>query len=422
MSFHRPLDYWKFAASEDIVSFDCYPDTSLPDWMVDSGMGYDLMRSIGSGRPWLLMEQAPTHVNWRQRNATKRPGIMRLGSYQALARGADGIMFFQWRASLAGAEKFHSAMLPHVGTDSRVWREVAALGAELKKLDGVLSSRVQAETAILFDWENWWALERDGKPANDIRLLPQVKALYAELFRRNISVDFAHPEADLSRYRLVIAPNLYLVSDRSAQNIEQYVAQGGTLLMTFFSGIVDSNDHVRPGHIPAPFCDLLGMWIEEFAAYGDAQRNVVEAANGQSYPCELWSDIIHTTGAEVLGHYLEDYFAGDPAITRHRFGKGTSYYLGTALVQEGLAWLLEQVCTDAGVRPILSAPRGVEVTSRSDGTQTWLFVLNHSEERAKVELPAKGLDLITGATMNTLELELEPKGVAIIQLQIQSQE
>jgi beta-galactosidase len=420
MSFHRPLDYWKFAAREDIVSFDCYPDTSLPDWMVESGMGYDLMRSLGGSRPWLLMEQASTHVNWRQRNATKRPGIMRLESYQALARGANGIMFFQWRASLAGAEKFHSAMLPHVGTDSRVWREVASLGVELKKLDGLLSSRVQAETAILFDWENWWALERAGKPSNDLRLLPQMKALYAEFFRRNISVDFAHPETDLSRYRLVIAPNLYLVSDRSAQNIEQYVAQGGTLLMTFFSGIVDGNDHVRPGHIPAPFCDLLGMWIEEFAAYGDAQRNVVEAVNGQSYPCELWSDIIHPTGAEVLGHYREDYFAGNPAITRYRFGKGTSYYLGTALVQDGLAWLLEQVCADAGVRPILDAPRGVEVTSRSDGTHTWLFVLNHSDEGAKVKLPAKGLDLITGATMNTLELE--SKGVAIIQLQIQSQE
>ena len=420
MSFHRPLDYWKFAASEDIVSFDCYPETSLPDWMVESGMGYDLMRSIGNGNPWLLMEQAPTHVNWRQRNATKRPGIMRLESYQAMARGSDGIMFFQWRASLAGAEKFHSAMLPHAGTDARVWREITSLGAELKKLDSVISSRVQAETAILFDWENWWALEREGKPANDLRLLPQVKSIYAELFRRNISVDFAHPETDLSRYRLVIAPNLYLVSDRSANNIEKYVAQGGNLLMTFFSGIVDTNDHVRPGHIPVPFSNLLGIWIEEFAAYGESQKNVVETVNGQSYSCELWSDNIHTTGADILGTYREDYFAGMPAITRYHFGEGTSYYLGTVLAQAGLAWLVEQVCTDAGVQPILDAPRGVEVTRRSNDTDSWLFMLNHSDEKATIKLPAAGLDLITGATMNTLDLE--PKGVAIIQLQPASQE
>jgi beta-galactosidase len=415
MSFHRPLDYWKFAASEDIVAFDCYPDTSQPDWMVDSGMGYDLMRSIGKGRPWLLMEQAPTHVNWRQRNATKRPGVMRLESYQAMARGADGIMFFQWRASLAGAEKFHSAMLPHVGTDSRVWREVTALGAELKQLDGVLSSQVQAETAILFDWENWWALERDAKVSNDLRLLPQIKAIYAELFRRNINVDFAHPGSDLSRYRLVIAPNLYMVGDRSAKNIEEYAAQGGTILMTFFSGIVDGNDHVRPGRLPVPFCDLLGLWIEEFVAYGEAQGNVVEIADGRNYPCELWSDIIHPTGAEVVGSYREDYFAGYPAITRHRFGKGTSYYLGTSLAQAGLTWLLDQVCKDAGVKPALNTTAGVEVTSRSDGTHTWLFTLNHTGEEAHIPLPREGFDLISGNKVESL-LKLEPHGVAILQL------
>jgi beta-galactosidase len=416
MSFHRPLDYWKFAASEDIVSFDCYPDTSLPDWMVESGMGFDLMRSIGNGRPWLLMEQAPTHVNWRQRNTTKRPGIMRMGSYQAVARGSEGIMFFQWRASLAGAEKFHSAMLPHAGTDTRVWREVAALGAELKNLDSLPGSRVQAETAILFDWESWWALEGEGKISNDLKLLPQVKAIYAELFRRNISVDFAHPESDLTRYKLLIAPHLHLVSDRSVRNMEQYVAQGGTLLMTFFSGIVDANDHVRPGRIPAPFCDLLGLWIEEYVAYGQAQSNLVEAVNGQSYPCELWSDIIHTTGAEVLGHYREDYFAGNPAITRFHYGKGTSYYLGTVLAWEGLAWLLEQACMDAGVQPtILNAPRDVEVTSRSDGIHTWLFVLNHSNEEVQVQLPADGTDLISGSAVES-RLRLGPQGVAIVQL------
>ena len=415
MSFHRPLDYWKFAASEDIVSFDCYPDTSQPDWMVESGMGFDLMRSIGKGRPWLLMEQAPTHVNWRQRNATKRPGVMRLQSYQAMARGSDGIMFFQWRASLAGAEKFHSAMLPHASTDSRVWREVTSLGAELKKLDGVLSSRMRAETAILFDWENWWALERDAKVSNDIRLLPQVKAIYAELFRRNISVDFAPPESDLSRYRLVIAPNLYMVSDLSARNIEHYVAQGGTILMTFFSGIVDGNDHVRPGRLPVPFSDLLGMWIEEFVAYQEAQTNVVETVDGPTCSCELWSDIIHLTGAEALGYYREDYFAGQPAITRHHFGKGTSYYLSTALAPEGLAWLLTQACLDAGVKPNLNTPPGVEVTRRSDGSHTWLFMLNHTSEEVSVSLPEQGKDLISGNMVKSM-LKLGPQGVAILQV------
>ncbi len=375
MNFFRPLDYWKFAATEDIVSLDSYPDTSQPDWMIESGMGCDMTRSLGNGRPWLLMEQAPTHVNWRQRNTTKRPGIMRLGSYQAMARGADGIMFFQWRASSAGAEKFHSGMLPHSGTDTRVWREVASLGAELKDLDALLSSRVQAETAILFDWENWWALEHDARLSGDLRLLPHVKAIYAALFHRNVTVDFAHPESDLSGYRLVLAPHLYMLSDQSVRNLEQYVAQGGTLLVTFFSGIVDPNDRVRPGKLPAAFSNLLGLWIEEFVAYAQGQTNAVELLDGGNYPCELWSDIIHTTEAEVLGRFREDYFAGGPAITRHRFGKGLCYYLGTELDRLGLAWLLDQVCSTAGVGPVLAVPAGVELTARSDGEHTWLFLL-----------------------------------------------
>jgi len=193
MGFHKPVDYFKFAVHEDVVSQDSYPDPYESDWMVQAGMVCDLIRSVGARRPWLLMEQAPAPVNWRERNATKRPGVMRLGSYQAVARGADGIMFFQWRQSKAGAEKHHSGMVPHAGIDSRVWREVKALGNELPKLDAVLSSQVQVDVAIMMDWENWWALELDSKPSNDLKLIPQIYSYYKPLFERNITVDFVHP-------------------------------------------------------------------------------------------------------------------------------------------------------------------------------------------------------------------------------------
>ena len=419
MNFHRPLDYWKWGPAEDVVSFDSYPDTSDPDWMIMAGMGCDLMRSIGDGRPWILMEQAPTHVNWRPRNATKRPGVMRLGSYQALARGADGIMFFQWRASRAGSEKFHSGMLPHGGTDTRVWREVKALGAELGRLEALRSSRVEAEVAILFDWENWWAIEQGSMPSNELALLPRVLALYAELFKRHITVDFAHPAADLSRYKLVILPHLYLVDDRSAANIENYAAQGGTLLATFFSGIVDRDDHVRLGGYPAPFRKLLGLWVEEFAAYGDAHTGQLESADGQRFTCRFWSDVIRLEGAEVLATYLDDYFAGSPALTRHAFGKGHAYYLGTDLDVEGMAWLLDQhVCAQAGLRLLGNAqklPNGIEITRRTNGSQAWLFALNYSDAPIEFQLPSAGLDLITGQNVSG-SLQLAPKGVAIIEL------
>jgi beta-galactosidase len=413
MSFFRPLDYWKFAAAEDIVSLDSYPDTSQPGWMVESAMGYDMTRSLGKGEPWLLMEQAPTHVNWRQRNTTKRPGIMRMGSYQALARGADGIMFFQWRASRAGSEKFHSAMLPHSGTETRVWREISQLGEELRDLSELASSRVHADTAVLLDWENWWALEQEGKLAADFRLLPRIRALYTELFRRNITVDFVHPEADLSLYNLVIAPHLYLVSDRSIRNIEAYVEAGGTLLMTFLSGIVDPNDRLRPGKLPAAFSHLLGLWIEEFIAYAQNEKNAVETVDGDSYPCALWSDILHPTDAVVLGQYFGDFFAGSPAITRNNFGKGIAYYLGTELEQPGLSWLMDQVCSDAGVAPVLAVPDGVEVTARKTKKRTWLFLLNHAYETVNIRVPAHFENLMDGRLEETI-LRLAPNQVAIL--------
>jgi len=416
MNFHWPLDYWKWAAREDVVSYDSYPDTSAPDWMIQAGMAYDLMRSLGGGRPWILMEQAPTHVNWRQRNATKRPGVMRLGSYQAVARGANGVMFFQWRASKAGGEKFHSAMLPHVGADSRVWREVKSLGAEFSRLDALLSGQVESQVAILFDWENWWALQGGNMPSNDLKLLPRVLAWYAEFFRRNISVDFAHPEADLSRYRLVIAPHLYLLDERAAQNIERYVADGGAFVATFFSGIVDPNDQVYLGGYPAPLRKCLGMWVEEFSAYGDAHTSRVRADDGRAFDASLWSDVIHLEGAEALAQHLDDYFAGGPAVTRFAFGAGTSYYVGTGLGDEGLAWLTDRLCAEHGLRPALDVPPGVEATRRADGNRTWLFLLNHNDEPMTIALPAPGVDLLTGAPVKDA-LTLPPQGVAVVEME-----
>ena len=414
MRFHRPLDYWKWAAKEDVVSFDSYPDTSDPDWMVESAMGLDLMRSLKQGEPWILMEQAPTHVNWREQNATKRPGVMRLGSYQAMARGANGIMFFQWRASKAGSEKFHSAVISHVGTNSRVWREAKGLGEELHRFDAMIPSRVKSDVAIVFDWENWWALESGDKPLNDLKLLPGIMKFYSELFRQNITIDFVHPDADLSHYRLVIAPHLYLVGERTAQNIERYVENGGTLLMTFFSGIVNESEHVWLGGYPAPFRRMLGLWIEEFVPYAQTQMNRIETLDGIQFVCDCWSDIIHLEGAESLADYREDYFVGSPAITRHRFGNGLSYYCGTSPSREGLSWLLALILKDIGFQVARQVPSGVEMTQRSDGVHTWLFLLNYSNENVQVDVSADGTDLVTGDHVRG-SVNLEPRGVAIIQ-------
>lgn len=412
----KPLNYWQWAAHQDVISLDMYPDPAEPDAHVYAALNYDLMRSLGGGRPWLLMEQAPSQVNWRPHNLVKRPGQMRLWSHQALARGADGLMFFQWRASKAGSEKFHSGMLPHGGTATRTWREVAALGQELPRLDELRPSRVRADVAIVFDWESWWALELDSKPSVDLRLLDQVRSYYDPLFQRNITVDFAPPDADLRGYRLVLVPNLYLVRDAAAQSLERYVAEGGTLLMSFFSGIVDEHEHIRLGGYPAPFRRLLGLRVDEFAPYAPGDTNTLKAEDGASFGCDLWSDIIELEGATAVASYTDDWYAGRPALTRHAFGQGAAYYLGTRPEPAGMAWLLERVCAEAGVEPAAQVPAGVEAVRRQAGSATLLYLLNHGRAPAEVALDAPARDLLSGQEHRG-SLTLEPQGVAILRVE-----
>lgn len=396
LGFHKGIDYFEFARHQDLVANDNYPDTYESDWMAKSGMVCDLIRSVGMNKPWLLMEQSTSQVNWRHRNVNKRPGVMRLGSMQAVARGADGIMFFQWRQSKAGAEKHHSGMVPHAGTQTRVWREVKELGNELAELDEIIGSQVKADAAVLFDWHNWWALEIDSKPSADLLMQPQVQKIYNYFYKRNITVDFVHPAMDLSAYKMVVVPNLYMVSDVSAENINQYVENGGTVLMTYFSGIVDENEHIRLGGYPAPFRKMLGLWVEEYAVYPYGATNEIRCADGTQLSCSFWSDVIHLEGAESLASYQADYFAGQAAFTKHCYGKGSAFYLGTELDVAGDCWVLDQVCKIANVNPLLiKAPCGVEAVRRSKGNQSWVFLINYLDEETEVCLVEKGVDILT---------------------------
>src|SRR5260370_38298832 len=261
MRFFKPLDYWKWAEHEDVVSDDVYQDPADPDAGMRAAMAGDLMRSLGPGRPWMLMEQTSNRVNWRDVNVAKAPGQMRLWSYQALSRGADGVMFFQWRQSRAGAEKFHSAMVPHGPPDhSPTWHEVVRRGHELAVLDAVCGTRVTADVAILHDWESWWALELPPKPSIRVHHIDQLHSSYPHLFDPHLVADFARPVDDLSGYRLVPAPSVYLVSDEAAANLSAYVEAGGAPVMVLFSGLRAPFVALRPGGYPAPFPRLPPPW------------------------------------------------------------------------------------------------------------------------------------------------------------------
>lgn len=413
MRFFKPLDYWQWAAREDFVTLDQYQDPSDPLTHVDAALNFDLIRSLGYGKPWLLMEQTTYRVNWRGQNVPKQPGQMRLWSHQAIARGSNGVMFFQWRASKAGAEKFHSAMVPHVGTDSQIWREVVALGQELQQLEDVLPTRVSADVAMVFDWETWWALELDAKPTADLRFTDQIRAYYEPLFQRNITVDFAPPDADLSNYRLVVVPNLYLVRDAAAAKLERYVRDGGTLVLGFFSGIVDENEHIRLGGYPAPFRALLGLRVEDFVPFAPGQTNEIRTGDGTRYSCDLWADLIDLEGATALAHYTNAFYAGRPALTRHSFGQGSAYYIGTRPTADGLDWLLNRACEDAGVTPAYTAPAGVEVIRRQSNDTSLLYLLNHHDEPVEITVAEPATDLVTGQLVQG-SLRLKPWDVAIL--------
>jgi beta-galactosidase len=415
MSFFKPLDYWTWAEREDVVSNDSYPDPADPASPMKAAMAGDLMRSLGRGRPWILMEQTTNRVNWRDVNVAKPPGLMRQWSYQAIGRGADGIMFFQWRQSRAGAEKFHSAMVPHGQADeSPAWQEVVRLGDELSRLDAVGDSTVRADAAMLLDWESWWALELPSKPSNRVQQIEQLEAFYRVLYESNVATDFARPEDDLSRYRLAIAPSLYLVSDRAAANLEAFVRAGGTLVMSFFSGIVDPFDHIRLGGYPKPFREMLGINVQDFYPIKAGQLVDLRFDDAAQSRGEVWSELIQLRDAEVLATFASSELAGRPAITRHRFGDGTAIYLATMPDPAALARVIKDACTEAGIEPAAHVPQGVEAVRRHRQGKSILFLLNHRDVAVDVPIQEAGTNLVDGAEVHRGLMRLEPRGVAVI--------
>lgn len=415
MGFFKPLDYWKWAEREDIVSNDSYPDPADDRAAMRAAMASDLMRSVGRGKPWILMEQSPNRVNWRDVNVAKAPGLMRLWSYQAVARGADGVMFFQWRQSRAGAEKHHSAMVPHGPVESSsTWRQVVSLGRELASLEAIRGARSDADAAVILDWESWWALELPSKPSNRVRQVDQLEAYYSPLHERNVLLDFAQPDGDLSHYRLVLVPNLYLVSDAAAANIVSFVEAGGTLVMSFFSGIADTSEHIRLGGYPQPFRSLLGLDVIDFHPLGALTEVGLELVDGKLGRGRTWSEEIRLNGAEALATFSDSELKGGPAVTRHRAGAGTAFYVATQPDPKTMDHILAMACSTAGVKSTAEVPRGIEVVRRSVRGKSFLFVLNHRDTAVDVPISDAGVNLMDGAQVHPGLIRLGPRDVAVI--------
>jgi beta-galactosidase len=387
------LDYWSWAADMDIVANDHYLDHRLADPTSELAFAADLSRGLGGGAPWILMEHSTGAVNWQPLNKPKAPGEILRNSLTHVARGADGVCFFQWRASVQGSEKFHSAMLPHAGTDSAVWREVIELGGIVERLAEVAGSRVDADVALVFSWESWWAVQTDSRPSQALGYLDQVHAAYGALHAQGLTVDIVAPGADLSAYRLVVVPGLHLVRAEEAAVVTDWIAAGGTALITFYSGTVDEEDRVFTGGYTGPFRDALGIRVEEFAPV--AAGTPLTLTDGSV--ARLWSERSQATTAEVEASFADGPAAGQPAVTRNAWGAGEAWYLATLLEAPDYRALVAKLQERAGVRPaaeVRGADGAVEIVRRKGTDASYLFVVNHSESCA--ELTAHGYELVTG--------------------------
>lgn len=415
MRFYKNNDYWAWAAEEDAAALDIYPDPRETDAHVAAALNFDLMRSLRKGQPWLVMEQATAAVSQWSVNVSKLPGKMRLGSYQAIAQGADSILFFQWRQARGGTERYHSGMVNHAGPNTRVFREVCQLGQELKGLGGVTGTRSRAKSAFVFDWDCWWALELGNSPRSDLSYTQEVLRLYRPFFDANIPVDFVNTTSDLSGYSLVVLPASYLISDQAAQRFEDYVSDGGRLVASYLSGIVDPDNTIRLGGYPGALRNVLGAWSEEMHPLaGEGEEVKLSTSDGGTASASYWTEHLHTETAEVLASYSSGRLAGSPAVTRNTFGNGTAVYLSARVDSTFLEELLAFERRAAGIRPELDAPLGVQVRRRTGNGHSYLLVLNHNDAPVSVDVKAGGTDRLTGTQLQGT-VEVAANGVLVLE-------
>jgi len=396
MGTYPGLNYWSWAPYVDIISWDNYPrwhnaETSDAEEASRVAFLHDQNRSLKSGQPWLLMESTPSQVNWQPVNRLKAPGMHRLSSLQAVAHGSDAVLYFQWRKGRGASEKFHGAVVDHVGHENtRVFQEVAEVGRDLKALSPVVGMRQSAQAAVIYDWENRWVIDElqgFNKPERDYE--KACLEFHRALWRRSITCDVPNQDQPLDGYKLVAAPWLHMVKPGTAERLKAFVEGGGTLVLTFLSGWVDDTDLVFEGGMPGPLRALAGVWAEELDPLWKSQHNRAVPVVGNDlglsgdYTIETFCEVVHAEGSEVLATYGDDWYAGRPVLTRHKFGKGEVYYLAAKVDQRFTDDLMTALAKRAGVKPVVEGlPPGVNAQKRSDGTTDFVFTMNFNNHKA----------------------------------------
>lgn len=422
MGIYRHLDYHRWADHLDFVSWDNYPTDGSP--VSRQALSHALMRGLKGGQPFWLMEQTPTMTSTRDYNPVKRPGQMRLWSWQAVAHGSDSVLFFQMRHSKGASEKYHGAVLNHAGrTDTRAFREIADLGAELVAVgDRLLGSRTPARVALLFDWDSWWALEISDGPSRFVRYEKQMVLYHEALWQAGAVLDVVAVTADLTGYDVVVAPFLHMVKGDTAARLEAVARRGGTVVTTVLSGRVDEDDNAFLLDVPGALGPVMGVRVDETDSLPATQTNTVvlsrEGEPDVRSEASFVFDLVIPQGAETMGTYAQDFYADTPAVTRNRIGDGSAWYVGTCLDQQGVDWVIRQVLGEHHLLGPFAGIADLEHTTREIDDRRYEFVLNHSGGEVDVTSPFQGTDVLTGAVISDgAPLRLGINGVAVIEVE-----
>lgn len=414
MVMFKTLNYQDWAKEMDFVCLDNYP--SVDSTVAGIALAHELIRGLKPSQPYILMEQTPSVTNWQQYNKIRRPNEMRLLSYQAVAHGSDAVMFFQMRRSIGASEKYHGAVIDHCGHENtRAFREVSQLGKELSHIgDKTLGSVADSKVAILFDWDNWWAIELSSGPNARLSYVEEVLKYYTALHNKNVNVDVIGIDENLSKYDVVIAPIMYMVKGNDDEKIREYVKAGGTFVTTFFSGYVNENDLVTLGGYPGKLRDILGIWVEEIDSLPPYEHNSF-LYNDKRFTADMLCDVLHLETAKSLSEYESDFYAGYPVVTRNELGKGLAYYVATSSEESFYDEFVGELLKEKNIASIIVTSNEVEVVSRSKGDDEFVFILNHSKEMQSVTLAYDGVDIITDTVYKKDDvINMQSKDVIIL--------
>ncbi|MFK3936145.1 beta-galactosidase [Alkalihalobacillus sp. NPDC078783] len=389
------IDYNKFASEMDVVTWDAYPPWHIEGQTTtklasDVGFVHDLYRSLKDGQPFLIMENTPSLVNWHDINKRKEDGVHALSAIQSVAHGADSILYFQWRQGRGASEKFHGAVVDHSGHEhTRVFQEVSKLGAELDQIKPIAGTSIKPEVAVIFDWENHWAID-DAQALNNVnkKYSEQCQAHYHSFWKQGIPTDIITMDKDFSTYKVLVGPMLYMIRPGVAERIEAFVRAGGTFIATYWSGIVDENDLCFLGGFPGPLKNLLGVWAEEIDSLYP-NHDIVLKNNSQTYKVTDYCERIHAVDADVLARFESGGYDQRPAVTVNKVENGRAYYIASSNEQRFYDDFYQELAKELSLYRVLNTeiPEGVSVQKRTDGQTDYVFIMNFTEQQQTLQLP-----------------------------------